>query len=139
MSASDPQSLTGLARRAAEHPYFLGFALAAYQARHRLDDAQAAERLGCPAAALPRLRLCRRPIAAEPDFAARVRRIAAYVPCDADALLALLRETSVLAALGGALPADVPASLFTAARDRRPENDADDESQGRDQPPGPTP
>jgi hypothetical protein len=48
--------------RASRDPWFLGFALAAYQHRHALDDAALARELGCKdAAVLTVLRLCRRP------------------------------------------------------------------------------
>ena len=81
------------------HPYFLASALAEHQRRHGLDDRQLAERVGCDPVLLPRLGLCRRPTAADADFSARVLRIAEYAPCDAGALLLLLRETNAIGAL----------------------------------------
>jgi hypothetical protein len=51
-----------LAARTAGDPWFLGFALAAYQKRHALSDAALARALGCnDAAVLTVPRLCRRP------------------------------------------------------------------------------
>jgi hypothetical protein len=62
----NPDLLDALAARACGEPFFLGWALAAYQQRHGLDDAALADLLGCAPAALPGLRLCRRPGAAAP-------------------------------------------------------------------------
>jgi hypothetical protein len=54
--------LEALAARAPSDPWFLGFALAAYQKRHALTDAELAWEPGCnDAAVLTLLRLCRRP------------------------------------------------------------------------------
>jgi hypothetical protein len=66
-SDSGNSPLESLARRASKDTFFLGHALASYAARHCLDDAALAAQLGCPVAVLTRLRLCRRPGAAEPD------------------------------------------------------------------------
>jgi hypothetical protein len=57
--SSDTGPLDKLAARAAERPFFLASALAAYQKRHGLDDAGLCRLLGCPPAALTTLRLCR--------------------------------------------------------------------------------
>jgi hypothetical protein len=55
-------SLEALAARASRDPWFLAFALAAYQERHALDNAALARELGCnDAAVLTLLHLCRRP------------------------------------------------------------------------------
>jgi hypothetical protein len=60
-NTDDPGALSRLADRAAADPFFLGWALAAYQRRHGLDDAALAVLLGCAPAALASVRLCRRP------------------------------------------------------------------------------
>jgi hypothetical protein len=75
-------SLEDLAARASRAPWFLGFALAAYQQRHALDDAALARELGCTdVCVLTVLRLCRRPgtapgRSAEEDIAEIARRFA---------------------------------------------------------------
>jgi hypothetical protein len=53
--------LRRLAERACRDPWFFGWALAAYQRRHGLDDAALAAELGCVPDVLVLLRLCRRP------------------------------------------------------------------------------
>jgi hypothetical protein len=107
-----------LFHKAEDHSFFVASALAEHQQRRGWDDRQLCEYLGCTLEALPRLGLCRRPSHAEPDFADRVRRIAEYAPCDAEALLNLLRESSILAAWRGS-KAEQGSTMFLAARDRR--------------------
>ncbi len=58
--------LRRLAGRACGDPWFLGWALAAYQRRRGLDDAALAAELGCVPDVLVLLRLCRRPGTGEP-------------------------------------------------------------------------
>lgn len=53
--------LERFSRRASADPLFLGFRLAAFAAREGLDDEALAARLGCDAAALMHVRLCRAP------------------------------------------------------------------------------
>ncbi len=118
MGESDRPPLGQLWTKAQGHPFFVASALAECRQRRNWDDRQLAEHLGCPPQALPRLGLCRRPSPAEPDFAARVRRIAEYAPCNPDALLVLLREASVLAALRETAPSE-DNTIFLAARDRK--------------------
>jgi hypothetical protein len=71
MSSINDDTATGprhaLARRASTDPFFLGHALAGFAARNGLDDDALAAALGCPAAVLPSLYVCRRPGAAQPD------------------------------------------------------------------------
>jgi hypothetical protein len=62
-----PDAKARLAARVSGDDFFLGSVLADYQRRHNLDEAQLASLLGCPLAAMPSVRLCRRPGAAEPD------------------------------------------------------------------------
>jgi hypothetical protein len=63
-------AMARLAARVSGDPFFLGELLAGYQRRHGLDEAGLANVLGCPAAVLTSLRLCRKPGAAEPDRSA---------------------------------------------------------------------
>jgi len=53
--------LERVARRLSADAFFLGFRLAEYSRVHELDDAALAARLGCEAALLPTIRLCRAP------------------------------------------------------------------------------
>jgi hypothetical protein len=59
MTTTDP--LDTLARRTAGDPFFLGHSLDAYQRRHGLSDGDLCTLLGCDAATLTQLRLCRKP------------------------------------------------------------------------------
>jgi hypothetical protein len=89
---NDP--LYALAARVADDSSFLSSALTANQDRHRLDDAALAATLGCIVAVLTRLRLCRRPGTAEPDWTADegVAMIAGRFGIDATALRRILKE-----------------------------------------------
>ncbi len=64
--------------------------LVQYMKGHGIGDASVAELLECDRDGLSRLALCRAP--ALEKFVADVRRIAEFVPCNADALAQLLRE-----------------------------------------------
>ncbi len=83
-----PHPLEALAARVASDPWFLASVLAAYQHRHRLDDAGLADLLGCPVATLTDLRLCCRPGVAAPARTVEqdVQAIAATYRVDAAAL-----------------------------------------------------
>jgi hypothetical protein len=119
------ERLDALARRAATDDFFLGAALADYARSEGLDDAALAGRLGCPAAALTGLRLCRRPRPEAPLFAADVGRISEHFGLDADVLADAVRRADALAALrAGGLGAG---GVLQAARDRG----ADDRPAGR--------
>jgi hypothetical protein len=88
--------LEAAAARASRDPFFLGWALAAHQRRHGLDDAALAAVLGCPLDMLTSLRLCRRPGAAEPTRSAEqdVRAIAGHFGIDAPALRRVVEEVA---------------------------------------------
>jgi hypothetical protein len=90
-----PDPLADLAARAARacrEPFFLGFLLAVYQERYRLDDAALAALLGCDPAALVRLRLCRSPRAGEPKRTADLAAVARRYGINWGALLAVVSE-----------------------------------------------
>lgn len=53
--------LERLAERAVAEPFFLGFRLAAFAEREKLDDTALAARLGCEPSVLAHVRLCRAP------------------------------------------------------------------------------
>jgi hypothetical protein len=89
-----PHPLEALAARVVSDPWFLASVLAAYQRRHRLDDPDLADLLGCPVATLTDLRLCCRPGVAAPARTAEedVRTIAATHRLDTAALLRVVQE-----------------------------------------------
>ncbi len=61
------EDLRRLAERASSDPWFLGWALVAYQRRYVLDDAALARELSaCDTAVVVALRLCRRPGTSQP-------------------------------------------------------------------------
>ena len=107
-----------LLSRSAEDRFFLGSALIAYGTAHGLDPQQLARWLRCPSANLDRLTLCRLPDDKKPRFQEDVRKIAAFVSCDADRLAILLREIAALRSLRDTSEAS-PDSLLMAARDRK--------------------
>jgi hypothetical protein len=65
------QPADSLAGRASRDPSFLGWALAAHQRQHGLDDAGLAAELSCAPDALTAPHLCRRPGVAAPGLGGR--------------------------------------------------------------------
>src|SRR5207253_56629 len=102
------------AERAAGQEFYLAAVLKRYQQQTDQDDAQVAAMLGVPPEALPRLALCRAPVASGPAFRQQVERIAAFAGVRAPALAQIVRTAASFAALSSA---DQPAKLL-AARDR---------------------
>jgi hypothetical protein len=84
--------LDELAAHVADNPYFLAWALAAYQRRHRLSDLALAAALHCDPSVLLDLRLCRRPVPEGERFEEDVRVISERFGCDRAALLLILKE-----------------------------------------------
>jgi hypothetical protein len=103
--------------RARSDGFFLGKALSDYQAAGHIDDAALAVELCCAPEALSRLALCRWPDDRGHKFAQEVRGIATFAPCDADALIRLLRQ---VAAVRSFQERNVGSTdgLLLAARDR---------------------
>lgn len=106
-----------LAARASGDPYFLGFRLAAFAARKRLDDAALAARLGCDPAALAHVRLCRAPRTdSTAAFREDVACVAAEFGLDAEALAEAAKPLpTAVARPAGSVE---PAGAVLAARDR---------------------
>jgi hypothetical protein len=96
-------SFDALAARATADPFFLGWALTAYQRRHNLDDAAL---LGCAPDALTMRRLCRRLGAAAPARTAAddVAAIAGRFQIDAAALGRIVEGAPPAAANGQTPP-----------------------------------
>jgi hypothetical protein len=112
--------LDRLAGRVRDDPFFLGFALAEYARAERLDDAQLAQRLGCPAESLTMLRLCRMPAEEPSAFRADVERIAQRFGASVDALTEVVRTAQVLGRFRQA-PVTGSGSLLAARDDETEE------------------
>jgi hypothetical protein len=101
----------------ADDPYFLAAALAAYQRGVQADDHALAVKLGCGGDTLTRLRLCRMPAAAAPDFWRDIQLIAQRFSLDADALAEVVRLGQSVVQLQAASPTNESAGFLMAARD----------------------
>ncbi len=82
--------LRPIVERSFVDPSFLGYAI--HQMAAGWDDAEIANHFGCTVERLPRLFLCRAIDPTEADFEQNIKTISEYVPCDADALRALLER-----------------------------------------------
>lgn len=120
--------LDTLARRSDADTFFLGGALTEYGRSEGLDDDGLARALGCPAALLARVRLCRRPRSEPSAFVADVDRIAAHFGLDPGVLADVVRRSDALVALREVGEAG-GAGLLQAARDRT-EEAVDDDDEG---------
>lgn len=110
--------LDTLAARASSEEFFLGFRLAAFAAREKLDDAALAARLGCEVAALAQVRLCRAPrLDSAAAYRADVTAVAAKFGLNP---LALAEAAKAAPAVPARAVADrvEPAGAVLAARDR---------------------
>lgn len=123
------------AQRARRDSFFLGAMLEAYQRCRDYDDEALAKHLGCDVPGLHRLASCRAPSPASRRFRSDVMSIAAYVGCDSDKLIALLRESGATATLRDEQVPNTGAGFMLAARDRKSdpaptekETDANDRS-----------
>jgi hypothetical protein len=112
-------SLDRLARRLEDDPGFLACALAEYARSEGLDDAGLARLLGCAAADLTGVRLCRAPRPGPADFRADVRHVAERFALDAARLMEVVRAADALRLLREGAAA-APGFLM-AARDREDE------------------
>ncbi len=114
---SDP--LEHLARRVADHPFFLAAPLDRYARSAGLDDAALAARLQCPVAMLTRVRLCRNPSPEAPMFWQDVETIAARFSLNAESLAEMVRFGQNLLRLEGPAEGRAPdqPGFLLAARD----------------------
>lgn len=77
------EALKRLADRAAADPFFLGHALTAFQARHRISDPALAAKLKVTLEQLAKIRLCRMPgIDERHTLTSDLRTIAERMGCD---------------------------------------------------------
>lgn len=139
MAESGDPGLWWFARRASTDAFFLGRALAEYQAVHGIDDRKLAEMLQCSLEALARLALCRRPDDQAATFREEVQRIATFTSCNAERLVELLREVAAVASLREEGSDASSQGLLMAARDRRssgerPESTAADKKRSKREP-----
>lgn len=107
------------ALRASADPFFLGRALAEYQAMHGIRERKLAELLKCSVDALARLALCRHPDDQEARFREDVKRISEFTSCSAAQLAQLLREVAAVASLRGEEKTSYSQGVLLVARDRR--------------------
>lgn len=129
----DIPSLARLAQQARERQTLLAGLLFAYQEQEELDESGLAAFLGCDAAGLPRLALCRRPHSQTPAFRADIERIAQYAGANPLQLVKLIRAVEARAALQHA--AEAPSPMLLAARDHdeavsEPADDKEESSDG---------
>jgi hypothetical protein len=91
-----PNPLRPIARLACRRPFYLGWALAAYQQGHGLDEKRLAALLGCAPELVSELCLCRRPgtLAPRRTAAEDVRAIAACYGLDVAALRRVVEEAA---------------------------------------------
>lgn len=92
-SAEDWVALTQrVLARVGSDPYFVGWALVAYQRTAGVDVAGLSGFLSCPLNALPRLALYKRPIVGTPRFLWEVARIAGRTGAHTNRLATLLEH-----------------------------------------------
>jgi len=119
MSNKVSESLSRAAQRAVEQRFFLASVLQAYQAAHRLDNTMLADLLNCAVDDLPRLALCRRPVADQSTFIADIEHLARRFQLNGDQLAMIIRQVDALQALRQHLDtAGSALRLLRAARDR---------------------
>lgn len=116
------------AARAAERPFYLARAIAAFMELRHMDERHLAEFLRCSPDMLPLLGLCRRPDADSPQFQTDVRRIVKRFDVDARSLLQLLREVSSIEAMRRSQP-ETSTGFLMAARDKSPRQRADNKKE----------
>ena len=115
------ERLDYLARRVGDDRFFLASAFADYARGNGLGDAELSQLLGCDAATLTRLRLCRRPAGASAAFREDVARIVDHFGIDGGILAQIIRWTDAVGGLRAASDADegqIGRGALLAARDR---------------------
>lgn len=112
------------ARRAADNPYFLAFALHQYAENQQMDEPALAAALGATADTLAHARLCRTPRGDDAAVRAEVDRIAAKFGLNAGVLMQAVRagEAAVAVRTATAGPLPETAAPVLAARDRKGED-----------------
>jgi hypothetical protein len=110
--------LERLAERVGNDPFFLAAAISAYQRSSQIDDQALAAKLGCPTELLARVRLCRMPASAAPEFWRDIKLIAERFSVDPDELAEVVRHGESVVRLRAAHDTkDESAGFLMAARD----------------------
>lgn len=111
-------ALDRMAERVKADPWFLAHPLAEYARSAALDDDALAARLGCDAAGLTAVRLCRAPRPDADGFRADLTAVAERFGLNLSALVAAVRHGASLAQLREAAKDGATAAWQIAARDR---------------------
>ena len=110
-----------LTSRASNDIFFLGNAIEEFRILNGLSNSDIANYIECTPDALRRLALCRLPDDREDRFSDDIGHISDYVKCNADKLIAIIRQVNTIRALRKESTGHVSSSLLLAARDRRSE------------------
>lgn len=128
MSDKPSEALSRAAHRAGQQSFFLASVFQSYQRSNDISDAVLAEMLDCTEHDLPRLALCRRPVARTATFVADIEHLAMRFQINAEQLAAIIRQVDALEALRGHLAVrEQPFGMLRAARDRDQPEDSDEE------------
>lgn len=106
-----------LLERAADDPFFVGWALAKYQHIQGINSLDLAHWLKCAPEVINRLALCRLPDPKKGNIVTDVQKIATFGPCDPEALLCLIRTVMSVQVMQEAVVNSSDGFLM-AARDR---------------------
>lgn len=118
MRSKRSESLLRAARRASQEPFFLASVLHSYQMANNLEDGVLAELLSCALDDLPRLALCRRPVASSSTFLAEIEHLAQRFELHGDQLAMMIRQVDALDSLRQHLGAfQATSRMLRAARD----------------------
>ena len=110
-----------LAARASRDIFFLGNIIEEFRTHNKLSNSDLANYIECSPDALKKLALCRLPDDQEDRFGDDIRRISDHVKCNAEKLIALIREVNAARAFRREHAEKNVSSLLMAARDRHPE------------------
>jgi hypothetical protein len=108
-----------LAARASKDIFFLGNVIEEFRKHNKLSNSDLANYIECTSDALKRLALCRLPDDQEDRFRDDIKHISDHVKCNADKLIALIRQVNIVRAFRGEYAENAVSSLLMAARGRR--------------------
>lgn len=115
-----------LAERASKDIFFLGNVIAEFRTHNKLSNSDLANYIECTPDALKRLALCRLPDDQEYRFSDDIRHIADHVKCNADKLIALIREVNTSRAFRGEYTENATSRLHFRKPIRKPKVDLTD-------------
>jgi transcriptional regulator with XRE-family HTH domain len=99
LSSETESYLVRFAQRLTTDSQFMASVLNRYREQEGLGELALADLLGISSAMYTRLALCKRPTADRHNFADQVKRIAAYVGCDAAQLAQMINQVDALGAI----------------------------------------